>query len=167
MIGAGPGVCVDVQRLSSTGRVGPPQIDKAAVVVATLTKPPESLGVMHIVCDNYGTTSTQGARQRGQLLHSDGSVAIALARGGGFGPTEPAEPRVLSTLELDQAALNVFTLAQQAARDLRIPGDFEVRLSVEPAESRFRHPADDRQISNWLMTLTTSSDVVLTTGAPI
>jgi hypothetical protein len=44
---------------------------------------------MHIVCDNYGTTSTQGARQRGQLLHSDGSVAIALARGEDSAPPNP------------------------------------------------------------------------------
>jgi hypothetical protein len=29
-------------------------------------------------------------------LHVDGSVGIALARGGAFGPTEPAEPIVIS-----------------------------------------------------------------------
>ena len=77
-------------------------------------------------------------------LHIDGSVGIALCRAGAFGPSDPAESGAVSTVDLDQAALNLFTLAQQAARDLEIPGDFEVRLSVEPPQSRFRHPADGR-----------------------
>ena len=85
MIGPGPGVCVDVQRLSRTGRVGPPQIDKAAVVVATLTKPPESLGVMHVVCDNYGT------HKHPRVLVSEDSSCTPMGRWGlhlpeGLGP---------------------------------------------------------------------------------
>jgi Putative DNA-binding domain len=80
-------------------------------------------------------------------LHSDGSVGFALARGGAFGPTEQAQPGALGTVDLDQCALNLFILAQHAAGDLRIPGDFEVRLSVEPANTRFRVPGDTRPFS--------------------
>jgi hypothetical protein len=76
--------------------------------------------------------------------HFDGSVGIVLCRGRAFAPSESAEPRVLATLDLEQAALNLLTLAQQAARHLQIAGDFEVRLSVEPAQSHFRHLAEDR-----------------------
>ena len=109
------------------------------MVVATLTKPPESLGVMHIVCDdNYGTTSTRGARQRGQLLPPMGGGG---ARPGGFG-TEPAEPRVLSTLELDQAALNVFT---GAAGGTRPPNSGRLRSATQRRASRVTFPPSCRR----------------------
>ena len=66
-------------------------------------------------------------------VHFDGSVGVAFTRGGAFGPNEFPDERFLAITDLDQAALDLFALAQQTARELHVPGDYEARLTVEPA----------------------------------
>ncbi len=84
--------------------------------------------------------SSQGCIRVVAELHCDGSVGLALTRGGALHPTEFADTRHLVCTDLDQVALDVFTLARQAAQDLGVTGDYEVRLSVEARSGvLFRH----------------------------
>jgi hypothetical protein len=73
-------------------------------------------------------------------VHFDGSVGVAITRGGAFGRDERPDDRMLATSDLDQAALNLFTLAQQTASELHVHGDYQAFLTVEPAVALFRRP---------------------------
>lgn len=85
--------------------------------------------------------SSQGRIRAVAELHYDGSVGVAISRGGALHPDEFADPRFVVTTDLDQAALNLFELARQASLDLGVGSDYEVLLSVESQLSvLFRHP---------------------------
>lgn len=88
------------------------------------------------------TRAIDGGRVRAIAeLHLDGSVGIALTRGGFFGPNDSGDGSALATFDLDQAVLDLFILASQAAQDLQVASDYEVLVSVEPAVgSYFRRP---------------------------
>ena len=58
-------------------------------------------------------------------VHFDGSVGVALTRGGAFGPDDYPDNRFLATTDLDQVALNLFALTQQTAQELHELGDYE------------------------------------------
>lgn len=76
-------------------------------------------------------------------VHHDGSVGLAISRGGALHPGEFADDRFLASTDLDQAALSLFNLVRQAAEDLRVLSDYDVVLSVESsAGALFRHPSD-------------------------
>lgn len=73
-------------------------------------------------------------------VHFDGSVGVAITRGGVFERDERPDDRMLATSDLDQVALNLFTLAHQTASELHVPGDYQALLTVEPAGALFRRP---------------------------
>lgn len=75
-------------------------------------------------------------------VHHDGSVGLAISRGGVIHPNEFADDRFLASTDLDQAALSLFHLVRQTAQDLRVLSDYDVVLSVESnAGALFRHPS--------------------------
>lgn len=82
-------------------------------------------------------------------VHADGSVGVALTRGGSFHRDDITDDRALATTDLDQVALNLFMLAQSAAQTLRVSGDYEAMLSVEPAIGSFFRRPDPRLLGHF------------------
>lgn len=81
-----------------------------------------------------GRANTQGRIQAMAEVHTDGSVGFAATRGGFIHPDEPTDPRFLSPPDLDQAILNLFVLARQAAAQLGVTSDYDVLVTVEAAD---------------------------------
>jgi hypothetical protein len=90
-----------------------------------------------------GPGQSQGHIRAIAEVHHDGSVGLAISRGGAVHPNEHPDKRFLATTDLDQAALSLFTLVRQVARDLQVTSDYDVVLSVESSAGvLFRHPSD-------------------------
>ena len=74
-------------------------------------------------------------------IHFDGSVGVALTRGGAISPNEQADQRFMSPVDLDQAVLNLFVLVRQVAQDLQVVGDYEVLVDIAAKDGvLFRRP---------------------------
>lgn len=74
-------------------------------------------------------------------IHFDGSVGVALTRGGAIHQNEQADQRFMSPLDLDQAVLNLFVLVRQVAQDLQVVGDYEVLVDIAARDGViFRRP---------------------------
>lgn len=92
--------------------------------------------------------TTAGGNSMGRIravaeVHHDGSVGLAISRGGALNPNQFADDRFLASTDLDQAALSLFNLVRQTAQDLRVLSDYDVVFSVESSGvALFRHPSD-------------------------